>query len=68
MIERCQLAASEISGQEVLNATTVHNAVDQMGSLRVTRLVITDVRGVALYDTAPETQIGKFFILPEIIV
>ena len=67
MIERCQLAASEISGQEVLNATTVHNAVDQMGSLRVTRLVITDVRGVALYDTAPETQIGKFFILPEII-
>ena len=67
MIERCQLAASEIAGQEVLNATTVNNAVNQMGTLRVTRLVITDLRGVALYDSASESQIGKYFILPEVV-
>lgn len=67
MIEKCQLAASEISAQEVLNATTVSNAVNQMGILRVTRLVITDIRGVALYDSAVESQIGKNFILPEIV-
>ena len=67
MIEKCQLAASEISSEEVLSATTVSNVVKQMGSLRVTRLVITDVGGVAIYDSAQETQTGKYMMLPEIV-
>jgi len=67
MIEKCQLAAAEISAEEVLNLTTVNNAVKQMGSLRVTRLVITDARGIAIYDSAAESQTGKYIMLPEVV-
>lgn len=68
MIEKCQLAASEISSEEVLNAATVNNVVEQMGSLRVSRLVITDESGIALYDSASESQTGKYVLLPEVVM
>jgi len=67
MIEKCQLAASEISAEEVINDTTVNDAVKQMGSLRVTRLVITDRSGLAIYDSASDSQVGKYMLLPEIV-
>ena len=67
MIEKCQLAASEISAEEVLNITTVSNVVKQMGSLRTTRLVVTNRSGVAIYDSSVESQTGKYMILPEIV-
>ena len=67
MIEKCQLAASEISSEEVINDTTVNDAVKQMGSLRVTRLVITDRSGLTIYDSASDTQVGKYMLLPEIV-
>ena len=67
MIEKCQLAASEISNVEILNITSVNNAVSQMDSLRVTRLVITDHNGIALYDSAETSAVGKYMILPEIV-
>ena len=68
MIEKCQLAASEISSEEVLNTTTVNRVVEQMGHLRVSRLVVVDRNGVALYDSSAESQIGKYILLPEIIL
>lgn len=68
MIEKCQLAASEISAEEVLNTATVNKVVEQMGSLRVSRLIITDRSGVALYDSAMESQTGMYTLFPEIIV
>ena len=67
MIEKCLLAASEVSSEDVLNTTTVNNAVKQMGSLRVNRLVITDHNGIALFDSSPESQVGKYMMLPEVI-
>ncbi len=67
MIEKCLLAASEISSEEVLNQTTVKNVVKQIGSLRVNRLVITDSSGVSIYDSADNSQVGKYMMLPEII-
>ena len=67
MIEKCQLAASEIAAEEVLNTTTVTKAVSRMGSLRVSRLVITDRYGIAIYDSASDTQQGKYLLLPEIV-
>ena len=67
MIEKCQLAASEISAEEVLNETTVNNAVMQMGSLRVTRLIITDANGIAIYDSSEASELGKYMMLPEVI-
>lgn len=67
MIEKCMLAATEVSSEEVLNSTTVNNAVKQMGSLRVNRLVITDHNGIALYDSSSESQVNNNMMLPEII-
>ena len=67
MIEKCQLAASEISAEEVLNTTTVGAAVKQMGKLRVTRLIITDRTGAAIYDTSQEVSDGQYMLLPEIV-
>ncbi len=51
MIEKCNLAAAEIANLEVLNPTTAATAVSQMGSLRVTRLIVTDQSGLAVYDS-----------------
>ena len=67
MIEKCQFAASEISAEEIINNSTVNNVVKQMGSLRVTRLVITDRSGLAIYDSSEESQEGKYMLLPEIV-
>ena len=67
MIEKCLLAASEVSSEDVLNTTTVNNAVKQMGSLRVNRLIITDHNGIALFDSSSESQVGKYMMLPEVI-
>lgn len=66
MIEKCQLAAAEISSEEVLNAASVKAAVSQMDSLRVTRLIITDRNGLALYDSKEDQQ-DKLMLLPEIV-
>ena len=67
MIEKCQLAAAEISAEEVLNATTVSGAVGQMESLRVTRLVITDRSGMALYDSNGQGHENSLMLLPEVV-
>ena len=65
MIEKCQLAAEEISNLEVINSSTVANAVSQMSSLRVTRLIVTDLSGIAIYDSAGEPN--SYVLFPEVI-
>ena len=67
MIEKCQLAASEISSEEVLNSSVVKNVIGQMESLRVTRLIVTDQNGTAIYDSSPLSQTGKYILLPEVV-
>ena len=67
MIEKCLLASSEISSEDVLNQTTVNNVVNQIGSLRVNRLVITDSSGISIYDSLEDSQVGKYMVLPEIV-
>ena len=68
MIEKCQLAAASISDLEILNSTTVSNAVLQMDSLKVSRLVITDHHGIVIYDSQAEcSAMDKYALLPEIM-
>jgi len=68
MIEKCQLAATEISSLDVMNDTTVSDAVANMGSLKVNRLLITDSSGIALYDSAErDNAYGKYILLPEVV-
>lgn len=66
MIEKCQLASDEIATLDVLNSSTVTGIVSQMESLKITRLVITDHRGMVLYDSSSEA-LGKYMLLPEIL-
>ncbi len=68
MIEKCLLTSAGISDLEVLNSTTVSNAVSQMDSLKVTRLIITDQNGIVIHDTLSEdSTIGKYALFPEIV-
>ena len=67
MIEKCQLAATEIANLEVLNPTTAATAVSQMGSMRVARLIITDQAGLAVYDSQEEDNaVGNYILFPEV--
>lgn len=68
MIEKAQLAASEIGDLEVMNPSTVATAVSQMGSLRVTRLIVTDQAGMAVYDSLEDSAVvGKYVLFPEVV-
>lgn len=66
MIEKCQLASDEIASLDVLNTSTVAGVVDQMESLKVSRLIVTDQTGLALYDSSG-SGLGQYILLPEII-
>ena len=66
MIEKCQLAADEIASLEVINTSTVSGAVDDMVSLKVTRLIITDHAAKVLYDSL-NAEPDYYALFPEII-
>ena len=66
MIEKCLLAADDISMLDVINPSTVSDAVERMGSLQVTRLIITDQDGITLYDSQSGAN-GSYALLPEIV-
>jgi len=66
MVEKCQLASDEISTLEVLNPATVAGIVDQMDSLKLTRMIVTDQTGTALYDSSGLAT-GSYVLLPEIM-
>lgn len=68
MLERCQLTAAEIADLEVLNTSTVSAVVSQMSSLKVTRLMVTDLAGACVYDSAATDSIqGSHILLPEVL-
>ena len=68
MIEKCQLASAEIAGLEVLNPAAAANAVSQMGSLRVSRMIITNQFGTAVYDSLEsDSALGNYVLLPEVV-
>ena len=67
MIEKCQLAATEFSTLEVLNSSTITGAVSRMDSLRVTRLIVTDESGKALFDSLYPDHVDHYALFPEIV-
>ena len=66
MVERCNLAAGEFAELEVFSPATVSAAVSQMGTLRLSRMMVTDIAGVVIYDSA-DSALGKTGLLPEIV-
>lgn len=68
MIEKCKLASSEIARLDVLNSNTVADAVSGFEDLNVSRLIITDQNGQAIYDSLSNLSIvGRYVLFPEII-
>lgn len=68
MVEKCQIAAADIAQVEVLNTATVASAIEQMGSLKVTRLVVTDLSGIAIYDSyGGASLVGQYILFPEVV-
>lgn len=67
MTEKCLLAASEIEKLEVINSTTVSEAVTKLGNLKVGRIIVVDTNGTAIYDSSiNENVLGKCILFPEI--
>ncbi len=67
LVEKCHIAASEISELDVVNADTVAQLAAKMNRQSVSRLIITDKDGIALYDSATEDNCkGTLVELPEI--
>jgi len=66
MIEKCQLASDEIATLDVMNSTAVANILDQMESLKITRLIVTDNSCMVLYDSL-DKAVGTYALFPEIL-
>lgn len=66
MIEKCLLAADEISTLDVLNSTTISGVLSQMEKLTSARLVVTDQSGLILYDS-DNLSVGSYALFPEVI-
>jgi signal transduction histidine kinase len=66
MLEKCQLAADEIAQQDVLSDTGVREALSRLGSLSVTRTIVTDAYGFTVYDSLGTAE-GTYALLPEVV-
>ena len=68
MEEKVQLVATAVSDLEILNRETVETAVSSLSNLKVTRLVVTDISGQAVYDKlTDELSPGSYYLYPEIV-
>ena len=67
MIEKCHFAATEISNLDVINSATVARAMNQMGDLNVSRLIVTDVSAKMIYDSNVQDNSASYSLLPEIL-
>ena len=60
MVERCLIISADIGELEVINAATVADALEQVGTLNYTRLLVTDANGITIFDTSfEESMIGQ---------
>ena len=67
MIEKCQLAADEIAQLEVINPEGITNALNQLGSMSSTRMMVVDQTGLTIYDSAVSAE-QTYALLPEIVM
>ena len=66
MTEKCHLAADEISQLEVFNAEGIQQTLSQLGSITVTRTVVTDPYGLVIYDSADSPE-QTYVVFPEVV-
>ena len=66
LVEKCLIAASDISELDVLNNTTIANAVADM-DLTVSRMVVTNQSAIVIYDSMRTDTVGCYALFPEIL-
>ena len=67
MMDKVLLVSSSVGEQEVLNADTALAAVNSLGKLNVTRLLITDASGRTVCDTLDGPSSPTFCLFPEVV-
>ena len=67
MIERCLIAAADISVIDVINPVSVSDAVATMDNLSTSRMIVTDDAGKILYDSTGNMHLGSYALFPEIL-
>lgn len=68
LVDKCQLAASEIKTLSILNTTTITSLLQRIGPLKVTRIIVADSSGFAIYDSVKtNSSIGRYVFLPEVV-
>ena len=68
MIERCYLASTEIAELDIINTSTVTEAMSDIDKLSVNRFIVTDHTANIIYDSnSNENAIGQYALFPEIV-
>lgn len=68
MIEKCLLTSSKIANLDIVNPSTTAEAIAELGNLRISRLVVTDHNGIAIYDSLKtDTTEVSYMFFPEIV-
>ena len=67
MMDKVLLLSSAVGEQNVLNEDTARTAVEALGNLKVTRLIVTDTSGRMLYDSLPSRDSAEFCLFPEVV-
>lgn len=68
MLDKAQLIATSLGGGMELTQDSVSQTIDAMEDVHMTRIVVTDPSGYAVYDTMRvQNEQGKLLLLPEIV-
>ena len=65
MLEKALLTATDIERLDVMTPANVAAAVEKIGNLNLTRLIVTDESGLIIYDSASKGE--RYALLPQII-
>ncbi len=66
--DKLQVVTSPLSGVDTLSVETVRQVITVLGDLNVTRLIVTDASGTALYDSSQSMNaVGKTVLFSETV-
>lgn len=68
MEDKAELMATALSVYEMPDAATVKDVIESANDLHMTRVIVTDASGYALYDSIADNKAtGKMILLPEVV-
>lgn len=68
VVDKIQVVSSSFSGMDTLTTESVNQVISVLGDMNVTRLLVTDHEGCALYDSSENHGAeGKLVLLSEVV-